>query len=262
MSGCASFIDSIADANASIGRSKSQAGQAMGDAVGIGAMQDAMVASLVYAQVFFAGGYAGGYENFKEGEGGTWEVTARDEDGAERFEIERALLRRTAEGNTWWLLRYASEDEDEEELLAEALLDEELSILKFRYRDPESGSIREWIPEEEDTEQAETEEEEFSEIDNQAYYRDDYADHSLGKEQLTVPAGRFNAEHILIEDIYVEENEDGTEESYRVSYEWWLAPQVPGKMVKYIWRDETDGFSLTGELLAYKKGYTTQLGSY
>ena len=262
VSGCASMFEAISDSADAIGRSRGEAGGAMADATGLAAFQDGMVASLVYAQVFFAGGYAEGYKNFKEGEGVLWEITARDDNETQRMEVERALLRRTSEGNSWWFLRYT--DEEEEEFISEALLDEEYNIVVFRYRDPESGEIREWIPEEDEEADTDTESEEVSAVDadEDDYYRSDFKEHVVGKGPLTVPAGRFNAQHVLIEDVYVEDEGEDTEESYRVSYEWWLVPQVPGELVKYVWTDESDNSTLSGELISYGKGYETQLGSF
>lgn len=263
VTGCSSMVESLSLTAQAIEQGEARANQAVTDAVGLGALQDSMVASIVYAQVFFAGGYAQGYESFAPGQGVAWELTARDEDGVQRLEIERALLKRTAEGNSWWLLRYDAEDE--EEMISEALLDPEYNILKFRYRDPETDTIREWVPETEEEAAAETESEEeeaMAEAGQEDYYRGDFSDNVVGTERVSVPAGRFKADHVLIEDHYVAEEGEETEESYRATYEWWLTGEVPGKIVKYIWTDESDGSSLTGELLAYNNGYTTRLNSF
>lgn len=259
ISGCASMFEALSDSANAISRSQGEAGGVTADATGFSAFQDGMIASIVYAQVFFAGGYAEGYENFKEGEGVRWEITSRNDNETQRMEIERALLRRTSEGNSWWFLRYTDE---EEEFISEALLDEDYNIIVFRYRDPETGSIREWIPEKE--EDADTEAEEVNAVvaDEDDYYRSDFEDHVVGKGHVTVPAGRFNAQHVLIENVYVEDEGEDTEENYQLSYEWWLVPQVPGKLVKYVWTDESDNSTLSGELISYGKGYETQLDSF
>ncbi|HDQ14966.1 MAG TPA: hypothetical protein ENN41_09160 [Sediminispirochaeta sp.] len=264
LTSCLSTIEGISGA---IDQTRARGNQALLDAVGVGAIEDGIVASMVYAQVFFAGGYGHGYDEFSEGEGARWELTSRDESGAERMEIERALLKRTPDGNSWWLLR--SKVEGEEEFVSEALLDQDYGMLKFRYRDPETGSIREWeAAESKETKDAKTDKKEKkdkadkqpeAEAGEEDFFWDDYSEYVKGKRSISVPAGKFNAEYVLIEDVYV----DKDDEEYRVSYEWWLAPQVPGRLVKYVWTNESEEISLTGELLDYGKKYKgSQLDSF
>jgi hypothetical protein len=115
---CMSVVDSINVVDKKIAQTKASANQAVADAVGIGALEDSMVAALVYTQAFFAGGYVQGYDDFSEGEGVAWKITVADtadKADSDSLEIERALLKRTSDGNAWWLLRY--KDEDGEELV-------------------------------------------------------------------------------------------------------------------------------------------------
>lgn len=265
-------INSTADlVNGKVSQTQASANQAVVDAVGIGALEDGMVAALVYSQAFFAGGYAQGYSDFSEGEGVVWKVTTIDGDNPEEeesIEIERALLKRTAEGHTWWLLRYSGEEGSE--LLSESLLDDEYGMLIFRYRDPETQKIREWRPDtsEEADEATQSENEEDTEQDSTvdayeaAFYRGDYQDYIIGTEKIKVPAGTYTADHIRFVDAYSTEDSEGESETYEVRYEWWIDSDVPGDLVKYEWTNETENSGIRGELLDHKQGYKTQLSSY
>lgn len=275
LSSCMSVFDSInstADlVNNKVSQTKASANQAVADAVGIGALEDGMVAALVYSQAFFAGGYAQGYSDFSEGEGVVWKVTAIDADNPEEeesIEIERALLKRTAEGNTWWLLRYS--DEEGSELVSESLLDENYEMLIFRYRDPETQKMREWKPdtseEADESEKSENTEEteQASEVNTYeaAFYRGDFQDYIIGTEKIKVPAGTYTVDHVRIVDAYSTEDAEGESETYEVRYEWWINSDVPGDLVKYEWTNKTEGSGIKGELLEHKQGYSTQLSSY
>jgi len=269
LSSCSSMVESIGKLDSAVDRTKARANQAALDAVGVGAMEDAMVASMVYAQVFFAGGFAYGYEDFEEGEGVIWKLTSTDESGSESMEAERALLKRTADNNEWWLLSYS--EPEGESFLSEALLDPDYSIVKFRYMDPETEKIREWVPEtdeeaaaEETQDEAEAEETAYA--GEEALFRGDYENYIVGQETVRVGAGTYTADHVLIEDTYTiytdEEETEENAETYQVIYEWWISDDVPGQIVKYEWQNVTEKISLKGELVSFKKGYTTQLESF
>lgn len=268
LSSCTSVVDSIGKIDSAVSRTKAKAGQAVMDAAGVGAMEDAIVASMVYAQVFFAGGYMYGYEDMREGYGVIWKLTSTDESGSQSIEVERALLKRTADGNEWWLLKYT--DPGQEPFVSEALLDEDYAIVKFRYRDQETGNIREWVPEQAEGQAAEAESGEEEEgtayAGQEALFRGDYEDYIVGTEKVTTDFGTYPSEHVLIEDSYTvytdEEQSEENAETYEVSYEWWIVKQIPGDIMKYEWKNITEGFSLKGELISIKTDYTTQLESF
>ena len=269
VSGCASLVESIGAIDSAVSQTKARAGQAVMDAAGIGAMEDALVASMVYSQVFFAGGYMTGYGDIEEGQGVIWKVTSTDEAGSESMENERALLKRTADGNEWWLLKYSVEGG--EPFVGEALLDGDYGIVKFRYRDTETNQIREWTAEN-DEESAEEESREKEEVEdtvyagNEAMFRGDYQEYVVGKEKIAVDFGTYTAEHVKIEDSYTsysgDEGSGDNAETYEVSYEWWIADDVPGNLLKFEWNNISEGFVLKGELLSVKSGYTTELESF
>ena len=259
-SGCTSVMDSVAGTSDLLGKTKARVNQAALDAVGVGALEDAVLASLIYSQVFFAGGYGAGYGDFEEGEGVAWDVTTRSDEGSETVRIERALLKRNADGSAWWLLRYSAEGEDD--FLSEALMSEAYDLLTFRYMDPETDRIREWIPEQEEAVQESAEDGEAEEMAHVGFYEGSYGDYIVGSEKVTVPAGTYLADHILIEDTYIAEEEGDSSQSYEVRYEWWISKEVPGELLKYIWANTSDGTSLSGLLVSNRKGYTTQLSSF
>jgi uncharacterized protein YceK len=264
LGGCTSVMEGVSRTTGVVDRTEARINQAAMDAVGIGALEDAALASIVYTQVFFAGGYGAGYGDFEEGEGVAWDVTFADADGSETIRIERALLKDNADGTGWWLLRYAAEGE--EEFSSEALIDGDYELLAFRYRDPETDTIREWIPEEaEGDETASSDDDDAEDVDEVAavgFYDGSYEEFFVGTESVRVPAGTYQADHILIEDTYIVEEEGGETESYQVRYEWWISREVPGELVRYIWANTSDDTTLSGELVSHRMGYTTQLDSF
>jgi hypothetical protein len=253
--------------------------RAVMDTTGLAAMQDAMVASIVYSYAFFAGGYMPGYDDFAEGEGVVWTLTVTDEDGTETVDIERALLKRLPDGKEWWYLSYST---DEEEMVSEALLNEDYEIEVFRYRDPETGQVNEWIPEQEEAaeaEEAETAEgEEETEVEEAPeFYEGNWQDNIVGTESVKVPAGTFTADHVVVNMEYEAETAAGEGESgegdaessgavetetHELRYEWWISEEAPGNLVKYRWTDSAEEGEFLGELASHGTGYTTQLESF
>ncbi len=269
LSGCSSLIDAGTAISSGKERVSGAAERAVMDATGISAMQDAMVASLVYSYAFFAGGYMPGYDDFEEGEGVKWILTVTDEEGEdESATIERALLKRLPEGRQWWFLSYRS---GEEEMVSEALLSEDYEIEVFRYRDPETGEINEWIPEESEAAEeagAETPEAEGDEEAAEApgFYSGNWQEHIVGRENVKVPAGSYLADHARVEMEYSSETgEDSAEsggETATVTYEWWISDDAPGKLVRYRWSESSEEGEYLGELVEHRKNYRSQLNSF
>jgi len=239
-------------------------GTALMDVTGIADMQAGMIASMVYMQVFIAGGYAGGYADYSEGQGVVWEVVSKENDEEERLEIERAFLKSMDDGSQWWLLRYSSQEGDE--IIAEALLDTEYKLLKFRYKDPEYNDIREWLPRYE-TEDTDKETENYSQVESysDAMIEGDYLPYVKGTESISVPAGTFDTKYARVEVDYSETDPEAAESagiSDKLVYEWWISEEVPGNMVRYSWSRPSDGVTLTGHLKAITKNRQSQLGSF
>ena len=264
LGGCTTVMEGVSQTAGLVDRTEARINQAAMDAVGIGALEDAALASIIYTQVFFAGGYGAGYGDFEEGEGAVWDVTFADDGGSETIRIERALLRDNGDGTGWWLLRYSAEGE--EDFLSEALIDENYELLAFRYTDPETETIREWRPEQAEGEDMasgdDPEDEDAGEVAAVGFYDGSYEEYFVGTESVRVAAGTYQADHILIEDTYVVEEEGGDSETYQVRYEWWISREVPGELVKYLWANTSDETRLSGELVSHRGGYTTQLDSF
>jgi len=244
--GCSTLTETINSAVSGVQDGISSTDEALSsaaiDAMG---MEGSMTALAVYSQIYMAGGYAQSDHNFKEGEGVTFIMTSsKNKDEKQTVFTKKALLKNMDNGSSWWAL--SSWGADQERINSEALMSEDSKILKFRYKDSD-GNVQEWIPDEDSQEMDAVEDEmhEGSEAD--------YSDLSKGTEKITVPAGTFKAEHFLVEDKT--EGEDYVQE-------WWVNEDVPGKMIKYIMTDKTEGITNTGELESTSKGNKTQLTSY
>ena len=285
LSSCTGIVDAIDKGKQKV---SGVAERAVMDATGLADMQDAMVASIVYSYAFFAGGYMPGYDDFAEGEGVVWRLTVTDEDGTESVDIERALLKRLPDRKEWWFLSYSTEDE---EMVSEALLNEEYEIEVFRYRDPETGEVKEWIPEQ--TEEAEAADAEAAEGEDETeveeapgFYEGNWQDNVVGTEQVKVPAGTFTADHVVVNMEYEAEtgtaeaagaDEGGQEgttekatassgsaetETHEIRYEWWISEDAPGNLVKYRWTDSAEEGEFLGELVDHGTGYRSRLDSF
>jgi len=228
-------------------------GQMLMGATGMTAMQDYMIAMTVYANAFFAGGYAYGYDDFAEGEGVVWRIVTHDSGESSEMTVERALLKQEADG-AWWMLAYES---DGDRFMSEAFIGPDYELLVFRYEDPDQKQIREWRAEETGDQKTveRTETESTGEESQPEFFAGDYGAYVVGTETVSVRGGRFSAEHIKIAEPYA----DGSGE---LAYEWWLAEDAPGRLVKYDWSDSAQDSGITGELVEIRRDYRTRLGSY
>ena len=227
--------------------------QAIMERAGVYELQDGMIASMVYSTVFFAGGFAPGLDAFVPGEGVTWQITTEDQgksDGS--MVIERALLRRDADGTSWWFLRYSDE---ESEMIAEARVGADYQLLTFRYRDPDTETIRQWEASAAKQDSAHDETDPESSMFD---LYDQFPRTNLGLATVTVPAGRFDTEHSRMEIVWDDPEE---KEIRRISWNWWITDDVPGNLVRYEWIDP-DGAAMSGELLAFRRDYASSLGSF
>ncbi len=261
LTGCAAITSTMDGVTGAVNRT---AENAVLSATGIAALQDSMVAMIVYTSAFYAGGFMYGYDNFSEGEGVEWKVTSKSEEEESIVTIERALLKRLNDGTSWWQLSYRDE---ESEFLSEALVGGDFDLLIFRYIDPDTDELREWVPEEEE-ESSVQEDSEEEEMDSELpdYYDGSWESNIVGTERITVPAGTYSADHVLVEEdyeyYYVDEDGNEQTEMTTLRYEWWISDSVPGNLVRYKWEDGSDDTSLTGELISHRKGYTTRLNSF
>ena len=216
---------------------------------GLAALENVMLFNVAYMQVLFLGGHDPGFEDFREGEGVTWEITGGDESDESSFTAERALLKRNSDGTSWWFLGYLNE---EDALEYEVLMDDEYVPLEIVWRDGDSRkTMRHTFDYGEEDEPPPTEEE-------AVVYSDDFTDeNSLGRERITVGSGTYTAEHVAYEF-------KDTETDASLEYHWWLVDDVPGDLVKYEYRqfDGGEESMMSGELAAVDDGYVTRLGAY
>ena len=216
---------------------------------GLSALENVMLFNVAYFQVLFLGGHDPSFDDFREGQGVTWEITGGDESDESFFTAERALLIRNSDGTSWWFLGYQSE---EDALEYEVLMDDEYVPLEFVWRDADSGkTMRHTFDYGEEDEPMTTEEE-------SVVYSDEFGDdYSRGTERITVRSGTYRAEHVAYEISDAETNA-------RLEYHWWLVDEVPGDLVKYEYRQFDDGEEsmISGELVAVDDGYVTRLDAY
>lgn len=234
--GCATFETVISDLNSAV----TDIGKASSEGVIFNPMFEF---SIFYATHLLLVGYGFADDNFREGEGVTWKVA--NVNNGEEVIIKRALLQEVDNNSSWWLL---SSDADGKDNYYEMLIDNDMNILKVRYRDSESNEIKEIIPEQAEDSSSETEDD-YEKMDS-----DYYGEYSVGKETVKTKAGSFKTEHIVIEDDETDEND--------FKYEYWITDKVPGTCVKYSFNDISENTTMTGEVIDIRGGYRTQLDSY
>lgn len=211
------------------------------------------VFNLAYNQTFFPGGYWVEEHGFEVGEAVRWRIVATDHD-AERgeFEAERALVEVNPDGSQWWYIRYS---QDQYRFECEVLLDEFETPVEMWHRE---AAEQEPTFHEFDYEQAGH----FGEADGgdlkaleaagiaTVVYLSTTEYQEAKREQVTlrVPAGEFQVDRLVYEL-------DDSQTRERFSYEWWLAAQVPGDLVRFHWLDHQSERELSGELLAISESY-------
>ncbi len=234
--GCATFETAISDFNVALSDMESSNSEGV-------YFNPMMEFSIFYATHMLLIGYGFEDDNFKEGEGVTWEVS--NVNSKEKITVKRALLKDMGNGSSWWSL---SSNADGKEQYYEMLIDEDMDILKARYRDSESNKIMELILEETKDSSSGTDDE------TEQIGTDSYGEYSVGKETVKTKAGSFKTEHLVIEDDESDDND--------FKHEYWLTDKVPGTCVKYIYNDISENEIMTGEVIDIRGGYRTQLESY
>lgn len=205
----------------------------------------------VFAAAFYVGGlYPDYYTALAEGQGISWKQKQYDANETNETASEIALLKKVDGADSWWYLRYQV---DGESLEFEALIDTQLRVKKIRYYDSETKDIEEYVfpvP--------------SSPTESSGAYAQsaalmglpaDFAaikEYSQGTEKVSVPAGSWNAEKLVYE--YGSSKE-------RISFKWWISPDVPGELLKYEYRYGNES-SADGSLVSVKSGYKTKFSSY
>ncbi len=191
-------------------------------------------AQMAFGFAFSAGGMWAGQVGYKPGEFTKFRWTVEGEDS---IELERAYLKELENGKQWWRVSW----KDSEGLWVwESLIDTQNSqMLRMRARDidgnegevPVSGETV-YMPATELT-------------------RESVQGATVDKGKVDVPAGRFQADHV----VYLAGSDGG-------QIEFWLAPQIPGGVVKYQISQKGEGVLWTSVLSDFGKKAETVLNSY
>jgi hypothetical protein len=196
-------------------------------------------AQMAFSYAFSAGGLWAGQMDYKPGEFTKFEWTM---EGDDPIVIERAYLKELDDGKQWW--RVAWED-SEGRWIWEALIDPQAAgtgsseMLRMRARDTDGNEGE--VP-----------------VTGQTVFmpvaeltKESVQGATVGKEKVDVPAGRFQADHV----VYMAATGEG-------QAEFWLAPQIPGGVVKYQISQKGEGTLWNSDLVEYGKKATTILNSY
>ncbi len=214
------------------------AARAPGMAPGAGAYTPQVMMS--YANVMFAIGFnSGGYwvpgADLQQGQSVTFEFTS---DNHTR-RLERAYLKALPDGKQWYRVKWYSVNEQPDTVTFEAMFSADRSqVLRMRGKAP--GQQAGEIPVEQNTG--------FSWREPTYLTQESLDGATVGTETVTTAAGNFTAKHIRYNMMG-----GGT-------YEWWMAPNVPGGVVKYIVGYGSENYTQT--LVAIANNATTELGSY
>ncbi len=194
----------------------------------------------VYSAAWATGWYGGQGGGYKPGQGTVWEFTGTKGSSGGPITLERALLKENADKAQWWRIRWTSQGE---EMLYEFLVGADGTVLKVRYRDPESGAIGEFVPDKAPPQAGPGTAAPPS--------REEAGKYVKGRGPVTVRAGTFTADHI----VYTEKNGNYQTEA-------WGSDKVPGGLVKSINRNLKTKETSTAELVRILSGLTTELASY
>lgn len=199
----------------------------------------------VYAMAAPFGGYKVGKSGYKPGEGTVWEFTDSGHNRSGTI-VEHALLRLNPDKSQWWRLEVKS---GKDSLLYEFLVSADDTIVKVRYKDPDSGKIMEFVPDQ----ARETQSGGSSPMPPTSGETSGTGHGKVSSDQqtITVKAGTFRTEHAIYTD---------DQSNYRS--EIWSSSSVPGGLVKYTTKNLRSGELSQGELIEIEHGVKTVLQSY
>ncbi|MEA1911800.1 MAG: hypothetical protein U9N32_09040, partial [Spirochaetota bacterium] len=153
--------------------------------------------------------------------------------------ISKALLKVNSDESRWWKIKFES---GSDKIIYEFLIDKNYNLLKLRFIDEDSGDIREYIASPEELEA-------YSTADMRSVEDYEYEDWKTETVNIKTDAGTFTADHLIYPV-----DETG------VNYQWWISNEVPGKMIRYEWKDSEE--TMTGELIKISNGNKTDLNSF
>jgi hypothetical protein len=193
---------------------------------------------------FYGGMWNMGWLGYKEstykiGQGTIWKFTGSGKGSDDAVTFERALLKVNADSAQWWRFKL---DTSERSTLYEFLVSADAKVQKVRFKDPDTGTIEEFVPSSTGPSGGST-----ATPKSQA----DMAKYRVDRKMVKVQAGSFMADHYL----YPDEQGNGSTES-------WVAQSVPGSILKSVYTRSKDKQTSTVELIQIETGITTVLGSY
>ena len=178
--------------------------------------------------------------NYKPGQGTIWTFTDSKK-ASEVMTLERALLKVNADSSQWWRFRFES---GKDTVLYEFLVGADSVVKKVRYKDPDTGTVEEFVPSQDQQQPA-------AGPSQGPKSREEMAKYKVDRQNVKVKGGSFDTDHYL----YTDEKANGTAES-------WVSQSVPGYLVKSIYTDKKRKQTMTGELVQIESGATTTLGSF
>ena len=255
IAGCSVANNAI---DAAVDRAAQRTGETVGDAIGqrVGEMAASMLmarfpdawtgqwtslyVNYLFSVAFHSGSYSVVEEAYEPGEWTRWTMLQGED--ATGSEFERAYLEQTDEGEEWWRVTYVNTADDEEIVLEGLFSADRSELLRLRAQFP--GEEPKELPVQEGT---------YSYAEPMQLTEQSLEGATRGTEQVSVPAGSFQAQHI----------EYGTAGATLL---WWLNDDVPGNLVKYASRADEQGESETEipntwtvELADYGDGAEPQL---
>jgi hypothetical protein len=197
-----------------------------------------MIAGAMFTYAFNVHGYWLGDKTYRPGEWTRWRVTVKDEDEKAHHELEKAFLKREADGKEWWRVAYVEQGDGATFEAQFAAGSGELLRLRGRVAAGEPPT-------------------DFPVTKGHVYQQptpvrgDSLKSAFVRRESVTVPAGTFTCNYYVYSPIPTEISE------------WWMSDQVPGGLVKYLFR-EGKGASPSFEMALIKFGQnaTTVLNSF
>ncbi|MBI4400750.1 MAG: DUF799 family lipoprotein [Nitrospirae bacterium] len=192
------------------------------------------MAGVMFTYAFHPGGYWLGAKAYRPGEWTRWTVTSRDD----QHQMEKAYLKKEADGKEWW--RVAFVEEEGKPVIFEGYFASGQSEL-LRLRGKIGGGEPSEIP-----------------VTKGALYHkpaeltaESWKAAFVRKESVAVPAGTFQCDYLVYSAM-----------GAGVS-EWWLSKDVPGGVVKYLFREAKEAKPVYEISLAkYGANAATTLGSY
>ena len=215
------------------GGSSSSGGAGMSSAMMANPAIMNMYMSVIFTYAFGSGGYDVAPAAYKPGEYTRWSGKSQDGKG---IVLERAYLMDDGKGRQWWKVKWT--DDSNKTLILEGLLDPaQKRFVRMRAKFPDDAEGKE-MP-----------------VDEATYYHppqklspESVEGATKGVENVSVPAGSFNAKHVVFGGM------DG-------SHEWWLDSKVPGGTVKQLVVGGHGGNQWQMELQAFGGDAKTELGS-